>query len=1190
MAIQFTRFWQRWRASLLSGLLVAAAGIPRESAAQRVLWADDPQAPAVARRHTKDLLRFRPVSFQLSTLREVLKQAPAEKGAGARNSATVVSLPLPDGTSGRFRVATVPVMAPELAARYPQIRTYEAQGIDDPSATARLDVSPAGFHAQILTGSQTIYIDPASSADATHHLVFSKQAMAPNALGAVCLTGGDTQTAAPAAGALLRSSNGTELRTYRLAVACTGEYAATKQGTKEGALAGIVTSVNRVSGIYERELAIRLVLVAKNDTLIFLDGTTDPYTNNNGEAMLDQNQSTVDQRIGDSKYDIGHVFSTGGGGIAQRPSVCVQGKARGVTGLPNPVGDAFDVDFVAHEMGHQFGADHTFNSTSGNCSGNRSSASAYEPGSGTSIMAYAGICAIDNIQTNSDPYFHSRSFDQILAHVTGPGNCATVTPTGNHPPVVNAGANYRIPISTPFALSGSATDPDGDALTYSWEEYDLGPSGNPNAPTGNAPLFRVFAPVTSGFRTFPRLADLLGNTHQIGELLPSYARKLMFRLVARDNRAGGGGVDYDSMNVAVVGTAGPFVVTAPNTVATWQAGASQLVTWDVSNTNQAPISASNVDILLSTDGGLTFPVVLAANTPNDGCESITVPAGTAATTGARLKVQAVGNIFFDISDQNFIIQALTGPTFYLNSSCVEGSLTEVCPGNSVVLPVGASTLQGFSGNVELSAGTLPTGLSVTFAPASISAGTTSQATISVATGTAPGIYVVNLTGTSNGITQSQQVRVRVRDIVTQVPTPTAPTSVVRTTTRARFEWSAAASATSYDLQVATDAGFTNLIVNQTSISGTTFTLLAPLQANTVYYWRVRGNGLCGPAAYSAATQFQTSTPTCQVYPAAQVPVAIPADAPATATSVIPVSTTEIVSAIAIRNLTLTHANVGELQISLTNPAGRTAILIPRICAGTSTLTISLDETAAAALSCPLTAGATYRPANSLSELLNSPANGNWTLTINDNAAGNGGALTGWSLELCTVLGVPNAPTSLIAFANGTANGTANIDVQWTDNATNETGFELERSPDNNTAYQRIATLPANTTTYTDPVALSGRYYYRVRAVNSAGPSAYSNESIASVVLSSQNAALLKGVELFPNPSAGVFQLTVDNGKQGSLSLRVTDALGRSVTTETLTKSAAPLHHRLDLSQLAKGVYQLHLTLPEGTTVLRLLKE
>ncbi|MBS1643957.1 MAG: T9SS type A sorting domain-containing protein [Bacteroidetes bacterium] len=583
--------------------------------------------------------------------------------------AQIISLPSPEGTFREFRIWESSMMEPGLALKYPFIKTYTAEAVNNRQVTAKIDYTLFGFHAYVFDPSGNYLIDPYTSRPSGHYVAYYRSDYHPaNREKMICELAQSElgKEANPYAGYGL--SNGTVQKTYRLALAADSEYCAAVVPygpTKPLVLSKMVTTMNRVNGVYERELAIHLTLVANTDDLIFI--TNSPYSNYNGGTMLGQNQTTVDNVIGSANYDIGHVFSTGGGGIASRASVCrTSNKAQGVTGSPAPYGDAFDIDYVCHEMGHQFGANHTFNANTGSCFSNGVASRAYEPGSGTTIMAYAGICGSGNdYQAHSDPYFHSASLEEISNYITLPntgGTCPSTQASSNTNASMPAfDAKYSIPYKTPFELSGPiASDATADTITYTWEERDLGDFKSTLSNTHlNGPLFRCYQPTPATTRVFPALKWLtIGANPMIrGEKLPDTARTMVFRLVERDVYQGWGTFNFsnDAITLDVVNTGIPFEVTAPATGAIWQGGGRANITWNVAQTDLAPIGAATVDIYLSTDGGYTYPTLLRAAALNNGKASVMIP--NINTSTARIKVKGSGNVFFNINEGEFSIQA-----------------------------------------------------------------------------------------------------------------------------------------------------------------------------------------------------------------------------------------------------------------------------------------------------------------------------------------------------------------------------------------------------------------------------------------------------------------------------------------------------------------------------------------------------
>ena len=597
--------------------------------------------------------------LDLNALHQVLMTSP-KRMFNAQKSNTLITLPNAEGSLEAFRVFENPVMDPVLAAEYPEIKSYVAEGVENPGTRVYFSISPLGFKSMTLKpGKPIVFIEPVT-ADMKTYSVYSKidyktalTTIECSVIDEAVSTIGNTAYARP-------NADDAKLRTFRLALSCTGEYTTYFGGTKALALAGMNNTLTRCNGIFETDFGLRLVLIATNDNVIYTSSTTDPYSDATSMSNWNsQLQSTLTSVIGEANYDIGHLLgATGGGGNAGCIGcVCINGqKGSGYTSPSSgiPAGDNFDIDYVAHEMGHQLGANHTYTHITESGTGAQ-----MEPGSGSTIMSYAGITTKD-IQRHSDPYFHAISIQQVTNNIKAK-TCPTLTSTGNAIPTVSAGLDYTIPKGTPFMLTGTASDANGDVLTYAWEEMDLG-SATTATPTASAtlgPVFRSYTPTTSPTRYFPRMATVLsGLTTTAGteipwEVMPTVGRTLNFRLTVRDNRAGGPANNSDDVIVTVNGTAGPFTVSSPNTAVSYSGGSTQSITWNVAGTTANGVNCANVDIVLSTDGGLTFSTTLLSGTANDGAENVVIP-NLAGTTN-RIMIKGNNHIFFDVSDANFTI-------------------------------------------------------------------------------------------------------------------------------------------------------------------------------------------------------------------------------------------------------------------------------------------------------------------------------------------------------------------------------------------------------------------------------------------------------------------------------------------------------------------------------------------------------
>jgi hypothetical protein len=900
----------------------AAAPAPTSVARSAGAWRDVAGRPAPVRAGAKPDIsprRFRALDLDHAAISAVLDTAPRGRSAAARATPLIVSLPAPDGTDRRFAVAQSSIMEPALAAAHPEIATYSGTGIDDVGATVHIDVTPLGLHASVRGPGGTWYVDPYYHGERSLYASYDRADLVANPHGRLVEpTVAIPRTDRVQFGLVAPSLAGApvQLRTYRLALLSDPAYALFHGAAN--VTAAKVALVDRVNQIYEDDLAIHLTLVANNDVLNLdtaaqMTGADGPcgaaacYTTAQAGgctvATLDRTRIVLGQLIGASNYDIGHIgMGVNGGGVAYLGVVGDDLKGGGCTGVNQPVGDLFAVDYVAHEMGHQFGGDHPFNGVTASCSaGNREPTTSVEPGSGSTVMAYAGICGTDDLQPHSDPYFSQRSIDEISTYVAsgpfsnsevqtvslsafggtdsfrltyngvesalvtrgtnytaagisaalktipalagatftigpwaggtgapddtgfsvrfggtlsavdaspltvtsgagvtgfagettrgGPArNGGTVTPTADSAPVVTAPAAFTIPARTPFSLTGSGTDADGDPLVYLWEQND------PGAATGTSlvsnaksdgPLFRVFGTAaqvsaagtittpspgensagTSPTRVFPDMTQILaGNTNAAtgacptagaapvlaaivdcySEFLPTsaYTGTLHFRLTARDTKAGAGGVAHADTTLTLARTAGPFRVTSQAAATTVDAGTQLPVTWSVNATNAAPIDAANVRITLSTDGGQTFPQVLSASTPNDGTQSVLLP--NVGTTQARIRVEAVGNVFFDVSHASFTI--VSGAPVVSSDAPASPVAAQYSDAAAPVVTVSATDENSAGTALSASATGLPAGLQVTPAttPAPGTPGSRTWTVGGTVTG-APGTYPATVT-------------------------------------------------------------------------------------------------------------------------------------------------------------------------------------------------------------------------------------------------------------------------------------------------------------------------------------------------------------------------------------------------------------------------------------------------------------
>ncbi len=965
--------------------------------------------------------------LNFNTLKETLKDAPMEYTNSKKQ--LIVSFPLEDGSIERFSVVESPIMAPEMSAKYPNIKTYSGVSIDNPLNSIRFDHTPLGFHGSIHTPNGRVLLDPYTRGSGDHVIVYNEKDTYTDAEDMPVLGCGvtsdyyaepDTEEKSTeiATNQLRAAKTPVNVRVYRLALTCTGEFAQQNGGTLESVNASFTTILNRLNQIFQLEVAIRVQLIPENDNLIFLDPDTDPYNNqnNSGSAFLAQTRPAfILNGIFDDMYDVGHLFHRGCsdvGGVVNGRACDDMGKSRGVTCQFSVSNVTAVVDVLAHEIAHQFSCGHSWDNCPSSANQRAGSVSC-EPGSGTTIMSYSGACGDQNLGA-SDSYYNICSLESFYRYIRDvEPNCGMDVQNGNNFPVVVAPYEdgFFIPASTPFELTAEASDEDGDAITYCWEQTDVGTVPSPiGMPVGNAPIFRSRPPTTSPTRSFPSYAAVLANSFNNTEVMPTYDRDLTFACTVRDNVADGSGVVWDGVAFKVDGESGPFRLTFPSSLNhSLTAGEMAEFTWDPANSQNAPVNCKTVNLLLSYDNGASFTDTLARNVINDGSYFVNVPDRVSNNT--RIKIEAADNIFYDFSNQRIEIAEATAPGFAFD---LTPEFQEVCAPANISLDVFTASILDFDNPVELSiVSDIPDYVSdINIVNNALIPG--EQSTIDL-TVEEPG-EDVSLELTIQAISENAdttfrtiQLDVRSNDFSSlSLDGPEDGLSGV--VGIPDFVWSTTANVNSYLFELATSPTFDeeSMIVVEDNITEPFYQLDQVLDATTLYYWRVTPSGVCGSGAPTNPSAFHSASFDCQDIAAEDLPINISTSFSGDIVSKINVTQGGTISDINIVNITGSHSDFSDLSFSITSPAGTTVRLVSNKCfAMTGTFDMAFDQESPFDFVCP--PKNVFIPQDDLGAFTGEDTEGIWEFTINDRSAQFGGIIESWSLEFCSsiALNPPN---------------------------------------------------------------------------------------------------------------------------------------------------------------------------------------
>jgi subtilisin-like proprotein convertase family protein/predicted Zn-dependent protease len=950
---------------------------------------DDRSIPLLGKRNINPD-RFITANVDDAEIKEILWNAPDElKFDPETDRPILINVMMADGMMDEFSIVRYQMMEPRLASRYDNIRTFHGLSTSNPVRRIRINYTVHGLRATITDENGQTYIDHLQRKDKSHKIIYRRNDFSANESWACDfeqekLAFKDSESGDSRSGDCV-------FRSYRFSMTTTGEYSnyhgAFSIADSALVMSAVVTTVDRVNDVFEQDLTMRLILIDNVDTIFYYDPATDPFSGSSAGSMITQNQTNTDAVIGSENYDLGHIVSTGGSGLASLGVICANGfKARGVTGISTPEGDPFDIDYVAHEVGHQLGGNHTQNNS---C--NRNNSTAMEPGSASTIMGYAGICA-PNVQNNSDAYFHAISVQEMNAELTS-NNCHQVISLSNVAPVANALTNKSIPHSTPFVLDVVATDGDGDVLMYNWDQMDneVGATMPPAGTNTQGPMFRSIFATTASKRYFPNIAAVATGVPFEWEVLPTVNRSMDFRVTVRDNTFAPGCTDEQDITLDVEGSAGPFLVTSQNTATTWLESESVTITWDVANTDASPVSCSNVDILISYDSGLTYTATMLSSTPNDGSAVASVPLGT--TTTARIMVKCSDNVFFNINDTDITINA-GSPSFSLSTNPSSGS---VCDDLGIPFTLESTSILGYLEPITLTVSDLPAGATASITTNPIIPGNNTQILIDNLDGQSE-VFNIKITGVSGSITKETFFNLTVEN-PSVPPVLSAPTNgSTGVITEPILSWNSTLGATNYQYQVSTLTNGGN-IISSGNTSSTSVIVSPELSLATTYYWRIKSTNNCGVSPWSEEWTFTTGV--CFIKSATDLPKTITSNGTPTITSTLDIMDKGIITDLNIVGLVGTHTYISDLNFTLKAPDNTSLDFWSDPCNNQNDFDINFDDEAADNnYPCPPTNGGNYQPDNSLTAFDTKQIKGEWVLSVFDDFDADGGSLSSWGIEIC----------------------------------------------------------------------------------------------------------------------------------------------------------------------------------------------